>query len=74
MTTEDSFSNYHKQQELSEEYKVCREATKFKLQNLVYVIQSSRSRSQGKKLWYDVKGLVTRDTHVKYESPVSHGS
>ena len=26
------------------------------------------------KLWYDVKGLVTRNTHVKYERFVSHGS
>ena len=31
--------------------------------------QTSRSRSLGQKLWYDVKGLVTRNTHVKYESP-----
>ena len=29
------------------------------------------SRSQGKKLWYHVKGLVTRNTHVQYESPTS---
>ena len=29
---------------------------------------------QGQKLWYDVKGHVTRNTHVKYENPVSHGS
>ena len=36
------------------------------------VIQSSRSKSLGKKLWYGVKGLVTRNTHVKYESPISH--
>ena len=37
--------------------------------------QSSRSRSQVKKLWYHVKGLVTRNTHVQYmyESPVSSG-
>ena len=26
--------------------------------------QTSRSRSQGKKLWYHVKGLVTRNTHA----------
>ena len=26
------------------------------------------------KLWYYVKGPVTRIIHVKYESPVSHGS
>ena len=33
--------------------------------------QTSRSRSQGKKLWYQVKGLVTRNVHVKYESHIS---
>ena len=33
--------------------------------------QSSRSRSQGKKIWYHVKGLVTRNTHVQYVSPIS---
>ena len=32
--------------------------------------QTSRSRSQGQKLWYHVKGLVTRNTHVQYESPM----
>ena len=37
------------------------------------VDQSSRSRSQGKKLWSNVKGLVIRNTHVKYESPTSYG-
>ena len=26
--------------------------------------------SVGQKLWYDVKGLVTKNTHVKYESPI----
>ena len=36
--------------------------------------QTSRSMSQGQKLWYDVEGLVTRNTHVKYESPASYGS
>ena len=24
-----------------------------------------------KKLWYHVKGLVTRNTHVQFESPIS---
>ena len=24
------------------------------------------------KLWYHVKGLVTRNTHVQYESPISN--
>ena len=28
------------------------------------------SRSLGNKLWYDVNGLVTRNTDVKYESPI----
>ena len=35
--------------------------------------QTSRSRSQGKKLWYQVKGLVTRNTHVQYASPITSG-
>ena len=35
--------------------------------------QTSRSRPQGKKLWYRVKGLVTRNTHVQYESPITSG-
>ena len=26
-----------------------------------------------KKLWYQVKGLDTRNTHVQYESPISSG-
>ena len=33
----------------------------------------SRSRSLGKKLWYDVKGLVTRNAQMQYESPSSSG-
>ena len=35
--------------------------------------QTSRSRSQGKKLWYHVKGLVIRNTHMKYESSIFYG-
>ena len=36
----------------------------------VFEGQTSRSpRSLGQKLWYDVKGRVSRNTHVKYESP-----
>ena len=35
--------------------------------------QTSRSRSQGEKLWYHMKGLVTRNAHVQYESPISSG-
>ena len=38
----------------------------------MYVIQSSRSLDQ--KLWYDVKGLITRNKHGKYESPASDRS
>ena len=34
--------------------------------------QTSRSRSRGQKLWYHVKGLVIRNTHVQYESPISY--
>ena len=33
--------------------------------------QTQRLRSLGQKLWYGVIGLVTRNTHVKYESPRS---
>ena len=29
--------------------------------------------SQGQILWYHVKGLVTRNTHMQYESPISSG-
>ena len=47
-------SNNYKQ-ELSEDNEVRREATKYEWQHLVYVIQSSWSRSLGQKLWYDVK-------------------
>ena len=39
----------------------------------VKVGQTSRSRSQGEKIWYHVKGLVTRNTHVQYESPITSG-
>ena len=27
----------------------------------------------GQHLWHHVKGLVTRNTHVQYESPISPG-
>ena len=37
------------------------------------VSQTSRSRSRGQKLWYHVKGLVTRNTHVQYESSTTSG-
>ena len=42
-------------------------------QSFSKVGQSSRSRSQGQKLWYRVKGLVTRNTQVQYESPITSG-
>ena len=35
------------------------------------MVPCERSRSQGQKLWYRVKNLVTRNTHVQYESPIS---
>ena len=35
--------------------------------------KTSRSRSQGQKLWFHLKGLVTRNTHVQYESPITSG-
>ena len=37
------------------------------------VSQTPRSRSRGQKLWYHVKGLVTRNIHVQYESSISSG-
>ena len=38
------------------------------------VCQKSRSRSQGKIFCFQQKGLATRNTRVKYESPTSFGS
>ena len=35
--------------------------------------QTSRSMLRGKKLLSHVKGLVTRNTYVRYESPISSG-
>ena len=37
------------------------------------VDQTSRSRSRDQKLRYHMKGLVTRNTHVQYESPIPSG-
>ena len=34
----------------------------------------SWSRSQGENFWYEQKGLITRNVHVKYESPTTNGS
>ena len=39
--------------------------------NILKVGQISRSRSWGQQLWYHVKGLVTSNTHVQYESFIS---
>ena len=39
-----------------------------KVKVFLKVGQTSRSRSLGQKFWYPWKGLVTRNTHVKYES------
>ena len=36
--------------------------------------QKSRSRPRGQKLLYEWKGLVTRNTHMKFESPIWHCS
>ena len=35
--------------------------------------QTSRSRSRGQKLWYHVKGLVSRNTFEQYQSPITSG-
>ena len=35
--------------------------------------QTSMSRSQGRKLRYHVKGIVTWNTHMQYESPITSG-
>jgi hypothetical protein len=32
------------------------------------------SRSAGQKLWYQEKGLVIRNTHMKYKSPINYHS
>ena len=38
-----------------------------------FKVKVTRSRSQGQKLQYHVKGFVTENTHVQYESPISSG-
>ena len=35
--------------------------------------QTPRSRLKGQKRWYPQKGLVTRNTHVKYQSSRTYG-
>ena len=39
-----------------------------------YVSQRSGSRSQSQNIWYEQKGHITRNVHVKYKSPTSNGS
>ena len=42
-----------------------------KVKVLSKVGQTSMSRSPGQKLWYQVKGFVTKNIHVQYESPIT---
>jgi hypothetical protein len=35
--------------------------------------QSSRSRSQGQKSWYQKKGLIMRYLYLKYQNPILYG-
>ena len=74
---------YEEEQRLIEQEQLLIEITKpyhlpFKKYGKSYsfskVGQSPRSRSQDKKLWYPWKGLVTRNTHVKYQSPITYHS
>ena len=44
-----------------------------KVKVFLKVCQTSRSRSLGHKFWYPWKGLITRNVHMKYESPTSSG-
>ena len=39
-----------------------------------YVGQRPRSRSPGQTFWYQWKGLITKNAHVKYKSSTSIGS
>ena len=36
---------------------------------LRYVGQRSRSKSQEQKIWYERKGIITKNEHVTYKSP-----
>ena len=40
---------------------------------LKFFIRRSNLKVKVKKLWYHVKGLVTRNTNVQYENPISSG-
>ena len=42
-----------------------------KVKVFLKVGQTSRSRSLGQNFWYPRKGLVTRNVHMKYDSPTS---
>ena len=41
-------------------------------QGLVFLKVCQKSRSRSQKFWYWQKGLATRNTHVKYENPISN--
>ena len=43
------------------------------LLNRNHGLSFSRTRPGGQKLWYQVKGLFTRNMHVQYESPNTSG-
>ena len=60
---------FSRKQELSEDNEVRREATKLNKAKFSECHSKFKSRSLGQKVWYGVKGLVTKNTHVKYESP-----
>jgi hypothetical protein len=36
--------------------------------------QTSKSRSRGQTFWYQYKGIVIRNTRMKYESPITYHS
>ena len=42
-----------------------------KVESFSKIGQTSRSGSQGQKLWYHVNGHATRNKHVQYESPIT---
>ena len=65
--TNNTLSSFHKQYTITSGKKVMTKVKVFKK------IQTSRSRSRGQKLQFHVKGLVTNNTHVQYESPITSG-
>ena len=48
--------------------KVLSQLTKLSIMKALSSFESV-SRSLGQNIWYCVKGLITMNTHVKYESP-----